>query len=225
MINRGQKAENRWRDEINVKERRNIEEWGVKSQVKCCWWPKTKTMENCPLGFSNVGSRIYYTSSFHKARDQGKSWSGSKGGGWWQDIDSEYKQLFEDLLQRPVWQLVEMTRVKECCLFLLRGSLYTDRSDPAEKQQLWRRRERGWWWPGEGGRDGTQGTFGGIGFFFFPSVYFILEYSWLTMLWQFQVHSRVTQSYMYPFSPQTLLPLRLEKLASDSTEQVRAADS
>ena len=38
---------------------------------------------------------------------------------------------------------------------------------------------------------------------FFSTFSFILEYSPLTMLWEFQLHSRVTQphTYMYPFSP------------------------
>ena len=34
-------------------------------------------------------------------------------------------------------------------------------------------------------------------------IYFILEYSWLAMLWYFQVNIEETQTYMYmyPFSP------------------------
>ena len=45
--------------------------------------------------------------------------------------------------------------------------------------------------------------FGGFGFLFFFTFYFILECGWLTMLWQFQVDSKGIQPYiyMYPFSP------------------------
>ena len=33
--------------------------------------------------------------------------------------------------------------------------------------------------------------------FLFLTFYFVLEYNWLTMLWYFQVRSRVTRSYVY----------------------------
>ena len=47
-------------------------------------------------------------------------------------------------------------------------------------------------------------------FFFFWTFYFVLGYSQLTMLWQFQVNSKGTRPcvHMYPFSPR-LLPSRL----------------
>ena len=40
----------------------------------------------------------------------------------------------------------------------------------------------------------------------FKTFYFILEYSWLTMLWSFQVDSKGTQPYIhiYPISPKLL---------------------
>ena len=52
------------------------------------------------------------------------------------------------------------------------------------------------------------GIYGLIPFFFFFKLkpfYLVLGYSWLTMLWQFRVNSKGTQSYiyLYPFSPQT----------------------
>ena len=45
----------------------------------------------------------------------------------------------------------------------------------------------------------------------FLTFYFVLGYSWLTMLWWFQVNNRGTQPwiYMYPFSPRPCLLFRL----------------
>ena len=46
---------------------------------------------------------------------------------------------------------------------------------------------------------------------FKKTFYFVLGYSWLTRLWQFQVNTKGIQPYiyMYQFSPQTPLPFRL----------------
>ena len=59
--------------------------------------------------------------------------------------------------------------------------------------------------------EGSDGFLFCILFFFFLTFYFKLEHSCLTLLWQLQVHSKVTQPYMYmyPFSPITLLSSRL----------------
>ena len=48
-------------------------------------------------------------------------------------------------------------------------------------------------------------------FFFFFFFKFLLEYSWLTMLWEFQVHSKGAQPCvsMHPFYPTPALPSRL----------------
>ena len=47
------------------------------------------------------------------------------------------------------------------------------------------------------------GYFNNISFFNFLTFYFVSGYSRLTMLWQFQVNNKGTQTYiyMYPFSP------------------------
>ena len=36
-------------------------------------------------------------------------------------------------------------------------------------------------------------------YFFVFNFYFILEYSWLKMLWEFQVYSKVIQLYIYMY--------------------------
>ena len=48
---------------------------------------------------------------------------------------------------------------------------------------------------------GGWGDVRSFGSLFFFTFYFILGYSQLTMLWQFQVNSEGTQPYLYPFSP------------------------
>ena len=61
------------------------------------------------------------------------------------------------------------------------------------------------WWGLRVGHDWATKTFMGLGWgdSIFSAFYFMLEYSWLTVLWPFQVLSRETRPYIhtFPLSP------------------------